>query len=215
LQSFNSTRPPNATTTHPSSRPWFISRLLWTQSALSPITLTSTWSVTNGRLLYSNPDEPFFTVYCHPLGYDSFISFCRRVSMSYSATRGYHLPPRAILASHCLPRNKRDLSDDRAEFLNFSLLDDVSHLCFHLKVCCSTKTLMRRSKNKYITVVLTLLMLASVCQFNFRFAMCADPCYALQLGGCVGSIVTFMMYTGFAQRDKLVLSITCVLFCYY
>ena len=53
--------------------------------------------------------------------------------------RKYHLPPRAILAWHGLHCNKWDLGDDRAKFLNFSLLDNVSHLCFHLKVCCSTK----------------------------------------------------------------------------
>jgi len=42
----------------------------------------------------------------------------------YSYKR-YHLPPRAILASCCLHRNKWDLGDDWANFLNFSLLDQI------------------------------------------------------------------------------------------
>jgi len=72
-------------------------------------------------------------------------------------------------------------------FLNLSLLEDVSHFCFHQNICHSKHTL-PRSQNYYITSVLTLFMFIAVCQSNSEFAMCTDTNYALAVWGLHGSI---------------------------
>ena len=64
-------------------------------------------------------------------------------------------------------------------FFNLSLLEDVSHFCFHHKVCRTKQTLPPRSQNYHVTGVLVLFMLAAVCQSNSQFIMCADTNYTV------------------------------------
>jgi hypothetical protein len=93
--------------------------------------------------------------------------------------RRRQLPPKAILARHRGDRNNCHYWDDRAMLLNLSFLEDVGHFCFHLKICCSTHTLMLRTQNIYVTSVLNLLMLASVCPSNSWFEMRANSNFSV------------------------------------
>jgi hypothetical protein len=82
--------------------------------------------------------------------------------------RRCQLPRKATLANCCLICNIWHFRGCCAMFLDFSLLEAVRHFCFHLNVRCSNHTVMLRSQNNYITSILILFMLASVCQSNSR-----------------------------------------------
>jgi len=84
-----------------------------------------------------------------------------------------------ILAISCLTSTKWHYWDDCTLFFNLSLLEDVSHFCFHHKVCRSKQTLYR-SQNHYVTSVLVLFMLAAVCRSNSWFVMCTNTNYAVR-----------------------------------
>jgi hypothetical protein len=92
--------------------------------------------------------------------------------------RRCQLPRKATRANRCLICNMWHFRDGCAMFLDFSLLEAVRHFCFHLEVCCSNHTVMLRSQNNYITSVLILFMLASVCQSNSRFVVGTNTNYA-------------------------------------
>jgi hypothetical protein len=93
--------------------------------------------------------------------------------------RRCHLPPKAILAQHCLAHREWNYGHDCAKFLNLSLLEAVSKISITLKVYCSKHTLMPRSKNFYITPILILSMLAAVYQSNSPVIVCTDTDYAV------------------------------------
>jgi hypothetical protein len=161
--------------------PWFIARLLWTQCLLLPLAFASIWFVTKlvvfCILILLGP---FLTVYHHPLGYDSyrFSFFLTGYQCSLSVTRRCQLPRNATLANGYFICNIWHFRDRCAMFLNFSLLEAVRHFCFHLEVCRSNHTVMLRSQNNYITSVLILFMLASVCQSNSRSVVGTNTNYA-------------------------------------
>jgi hypothetical protein len=92
--------------------------------------------------------------------------------------RRCQLPRKATLAKRCLICNIWHFRDGCAMFLDFSLLEAVRHFRFHLEVCCSNHTVMLRSQNNYITSVLILFVLASVCQSNSRFVVGTNTNYA-------------------------------------
>jgi len=80
--------------------------------------------------------------------------------------RRCQLPQKATLANRCHICRMWHFRGCCAMFLDFSLLEAVHHFCFHLNVYCSNHTVMLRSQNNYITSILILFMLASVCQSN-------------------------------------------------
>jgi len=108
----------------------------------------------------------------------SFFIFSDRVSMFPLCYRRCQFPPEAILGRHCLICNIYHFRDDCAMFLNFSLLEAVRHFFFDLNVCCSNHAVMLRSQNNYITSVLILCILASVCQSNSLFVVGTNTNYA-------------------------------------
>jgi len=107
----------------------------------------------------------------------SFFIFSDRVSMFPLCYRRRQFPPEAIMGRHCLICNIYHFGDDCAMFLNFSLLEAVCHFCFNLNVRRSNHTVMLRSQNNYITSVLILCILASVCQSNSLFVVCTNTNY--------------------------------------
>jgi hypothetical protein len=109
------------------------------------------------------------------------------VSMSLLYYRRPH--QYANLANSCHNCTKRHYWEHCTMFLNLSLLEDVSHFCFHQNICHSKHTL-PRSQNYYITSVLILFMLAAVCQSNSEFTMCTDTNYALAVWELHGSITS-------------------------
>jgi hypothetical protein len=113
--------------------------------------------------------------------------------------RRRQFPPEAIMGRHCLICNIYHFGDDCAMFLNFSLLEAVCHFCFNLNVRRSNHTVMLRSQNNYITSVLILFMLASVCQSNSRLVVGTNTNYTagkLCGGSSISSVAHGLCPTG-------------------
>ena len=125
--------------------------------------------------------------------------FSDRVSMFPLCYGRRQLPRKTTLANRCLICNMWHFRDGCAMFLNFSLLEAVRHFYFDLNVCCSNHAVMLRSQNNYITSVLILFMLASVCQSNSRLVVGTNTNYTagkLCGGSSISSVAHGLCPTG-------------------
>jgi hypothetical protein len=99
-----------------------------------------------------------------------FVCFCLcfdGIPIILHCRRRCSFPRNKILAMCCLVRNNFHFRDDCAMFLSLWLLEDVSHFAFASRSAVKSSLWSLRSKNKYVTSLLILFVLAEVCLSPF------------------------------------------------